>query len=216
MKNTELILFDFDGTIFDTGDGITRGVAFALSHFGIEVKDLSVLHPFVGPPLKDSFNRYYGLNDEQCADGVDFYRQYYTKHGLAQCHPYEGIEHMLASVKAAGKIVLLATSKPQKFAEEILRNHDLLKYFDAVNGATMDEKRNDKSDVIAYALESYAGIPRENMLMVGDTKYDTAGANKQGIDCVGVLYGYGSRAELENEGTKYIVATVKELEDLLL
>lgn len=216
MENTKLVLFDFDGTIFDTGEGIRNGVAYALKSMGIEVDDLTELNPFIGPTLRDSFNKYFSLSYDEITKAIAAYREYYTDKGLAQCHPYDGIEHMLGSLRSAGKIVLLATSKPERFAEKILVDNGLLKYFNDITGATMDEKRTDKAEVIAYALNKHGEIPRENMLMVGDTKYDVAGANTEGIACVGVLYGYGSREELEAEGAKYLVKDVPELEKLLL
>ncbi|MEF9853079.1 MAG: HAD hydrolase-like protein [Hydrogenoanaerobacterium sp.] len=217
MKDTQLILFDFDGTVFDTGEGITKGVAYALTHFGIEITDLSTLNPFIGPTLRESFKAHFNLNDDDITKAIGFYREYYQKSGLLQCHPYNGIEAMLRHLKAAGKTILLATSKPEYFAEKILIENKMLDCFDDITGATMDEKRTDKAEVIAYALKKHSDIPRKNMLMVGDTKYDVAGAKAEGVACVGVLYGYGKgRPELEEAGAEYIVADVSELEALLL
>lgn len=216
MKNTELILFDFDGTIVDTGEGITKGVAYALSGFGIEVTNLSALHAFIGPPLKDSFQEFYNFSDEEVVRATAAYREYYKADGMRQCRPYDGVEVLLRRLREAGKLVLLATSKPQHFAELILKNFDLLQYFDYVAGSTLDEKRTDKAEVIAYALEQYPNMPRERMLMVGDRKYDILGAKTEGLRSVGVLYGFGSRAEFEEAGADYIAADMVELEALLL
>lgn len=216
MKKPQYILFDFDGTIADTGEGITKGVAYALRQFGIDVPDLSVLHAFVGPPLDDSFQRFYGLSKEQAVQARGHYHDYYSDKGLLQSTVYNGIEPLLQHLTAAGKTVALATSKPQTLAVYLLEHFNLARYFDFVSGSNMDGTHNDKAEVIATVLEHYSIADLSQAVMVGDRVHDIAGAKKAGLLSVGVLYGYGNRAEFEEAGADFIIETAADLEPLLL
>lgn len=214
------ILFDLDGTLTDPKEGITKSVQYALAHYGIQVKDLDSLCPFIGPPLTDSFKRYYGFSAEQAWEGVLVYREYFGKQGWHENKEFPGIREMLQALKAAGKVLMVATSKPEEFALKVLKHFGLDGYFDFIGGADMEENRSRKGDVIRYVLlSSGLGAGEEAVartLMVGDREYDVLGAREVGMDCVGVLYGYGSRRELEDCGASYIVETVGELEQFLL
>lgn len=214
MKKYQYILFDLDGTITDPGLGITNSVMYALNKFGISDKREN-LYKFIGPPLAHSFQNYYGFDEEKAQLGIKYYREYYTVDGIFENIVYDGVEQMLKNLKQSGQKVLMATSKPEKFAKQILEYFKLDSYFDYVAGATMDEKRVRKADVISYALESYGIQNLDEVLMVGDREHDVLGAKEVGIDCVGVLYGYGDRQELEKAGSKYIVETVEELAKVL-
>lgn len=214
MKKYQYILFDLDGTITDPGIGITNSVMYALNKFGISDKREN-LYKFIGPPLAQSFQNYYGFDEEKAQLGIKYYREYYTVDGIFENIVYDGIEQMLRNLKQDGKKVLMATSKPEKFAKRILEYFKLDRYFDYVAGATMDEKRVRKADVISYALESYGIQDLDEVLMVGDREHDVLGAKEVGIDCMGVLYGYGDRQELEKAGAKYIIDTVEELAKVL-
>lgn len=214
MKKYQYILFDLDGTITDPGLGITNSVMYALNKFGISDKREN-LYKFIGPPLAQSFQNYYGFDEEKAQLGIKYYREYYTVDGIFENIVYDGVEQMLKNLKQGGQKVLMATSKPEKFAKQILEYFKLDSYFDYVAGATMDEKRVRKADVISYALESYGIQNLDEVLMVGDREHDVLGAKEVGIDCVGVLYGYGDRQELEKAGAKYIVETVEELAKVL-
>lgn len=213
MRDT--IFFDLDGTITDPGTGITNSVAYALSKFGIEENDRKKLYPFIGPPLYDSFVNYYGMSHDDAKLAIAYYREYFAPIGIFENEVYDGVYDMLRSLKANGKTLVLATSKPEKFARSILEHFDLEKYFDLVFGATMDEKRNKKDEVIAYALAE-SGTDPDNGVMVGDRKYDICGGRKNGLLTVGVLFGYGSRSELSEAGADHIVESVYELQKLLL
>ena len=206
------ILFDLDGTLTDPGLGITNAVMYALKKFNIEVPDRSELYKFIGPPLLESFEKYYGMTPEQSQMALQYYREYFKPYGLYENTVYDGIEEVLAALKVQGKKLILATSKPEPFAVEILRHFGLDKYFDFVAGATMDEKRVRKADVIAYALESCEIAELSEAIMVGDREHDVLGAKEVGLQCVGVLYGYGDLEELENVGANYIA---KKPEDIL-
>lgn len=198
------ILFDLDGTLTDPGLGITNAVMYALKKFNIEVPDRSELYKFIGPPLLESFEKYYGMTQEQSQMALQYYREYFKPYGLYENTVYDGIEELLVTLKSQGKKLILATSKPEPFAVEILRYFGLDKYFDFVAGATMDEKRVRKADVIAYALERCEVTELTDAIMIGDREHDVLGAKEVGLRCIGVLYGYGDLEELENAGADYI------------
>lgn len=212
------ILFDLDGTLTDPKEGITKSVQYALKHYGIQVDDLDSLCPFIGPPLTDSYKKFYGFSDQQAWEGVLVYREYFSERGWHENKEYEGIREMLEALKNSGKILMVATSKPEEFAVKILEHFNLAQYFDFIGGADMEETRSRKGDVVRYVLE-HSGLgaeAAERAVMVGDREHDVLGARECGIDCVGVLYGYGSRQELEACKAAWVVDNVKELEELLL
>ena len=205
----DIVLFDLDGTLTESGIGITRSVAHSLRRYGIEETDQAKLDRFVGPPLIDSYMRYYGFSREQAIQAVEYYREYYAVTGIFENRVYDGVETMLKALNKAGKICVLATSKPEHYAVQILEHFGLASYFFCVAGATMDEKRTNKADVIAYALET-VGKPGK-AVMVGDRKHDILGAKAHDLDSIGVLYGYGSREELETAGATYLAETAEEI-----
>lgn len=210
----EIILFDLDGTLTDPGPGITNSVAYALEKYGIEVEDKKTLYSFIGPPLKDSFMKYYGFDEEKAMQAISFYREYFRDTGLYENKVYEGVRELLEKIKASGRKIVLATSKPEEFAVRILEHFDLIKYFHVVAGASMDETRNKKGDVIKYAMEK-GGFSAQGAVMIGDREHDIFGAKENGITSIGVLYGYGSEEELKKAGADYIAETVDEIFDLL-
>lgn len=216
MAGYAYILFDLDGTLTDPGEGITRSVAYALRHFGIEVTDRTTLYPFIGPPLRESFQRYYGFSDEQTTQAVGWFREYFETVGLFENTVYPGVPEMLAALTAAGKRLVLATSKPEAFARQILEHFSLASYFAYIAGANMDETRTRKAEVVAYALKSVGITDLSRAVMVGDREYDVRGAREAGLATVGVLYGYGSRAELEQAGAIATAASVEQLQAILL
>lgn len=216
----EYILFDLDGTLTDPKEGITKSVAYALDHYGIHVEDLDTLIPFIGPPLTDSYEKFYGFSKEQAWEGVLVYREYFSTKGWAENKEYPGIRPMLETLKAHGKKLLVATSKPEEFAKKILEHFNLSQYFEFIGGADMAETRGRKADVIRYVLQEN-GIPAteeglSRCVMVGDREHDVLGARECGLECVGVLYGYGSLEEMKECAPAWIAPTVKELETLLL
>ena len=212
MKDYQYILFDLDGTLTEPKEGITKSVAYALEYFGIHVEDLDNLCCFIGPPLKDSFIKYYGFSEEKALEAVEKYREYFKPYGVYQNEVYEGIPELLESLKAAGKKVLLATSKPHVFATVILEHFDLMKYFDGIYGSELDGTRVKKGDVITYALEQSSVEDKSKAIMVGDREHDIIGAKENELASIGVLYGHGSRGELQEHGADVIVETVAELQ----
>ena len=215
--NQTYILFDLDGTLTDPGMGITNSVMHALTHFGITVTNRSDLYRFIGPPLMDSFMEYYGLTEEQAVEAVRVYREYFADCGWAENTVYSGIEALLADLVAAGKILLVATSKPQVFAERILVHFGLDKYFTHICGVALQAPRGySKADVIRDALDRAGVSDLTAAVMVGDRHHDIDGAKAVGLDSIGVLYGYGDRAEHENAGADAIAESVAELKAILL
>ena len=210
-KDYTYVIFDLDGTLTDSAIGITNSVAYALKKWGIEVEDKRTLNCFVGPPLAYSFENYFGFSKDQALEAVEEYRVYYREKGIFENLVYPGVPEMLEAVRACGKKVILATSKPEHFAKQILDYFDLTKYFDLVAGATMDYSRAKKGQVIAYALENFGVNDVNECIMVGDRDQDVNGAREQGFECIGVLYGYGGREELEGAGARYIAEPVEDI-----
>lgn len=206
----DTVLFDLDGTLTDPGRGITNSVAHSLKKFGIEVEDKKELYKFIGPPLHDSFMRYYGFSKEEAETAVEYFREYFRDTGIFENEVYDGIENLLSKLKASGRKIILATSKPEEFAKRILVHFGLDKYFDFTAGATMDTSRVKKGDVIAYALRE-SGCSSQNAVMIGDKMHDILGAKENGLASIGVLFGYGSREELENAGADFIAENVNDI-----
>ena len=212
----ETILFDLDGTLTDPEKGITTSVAYALDYFGNKYESVESLRLFIGPPLREQFMEYCNVHKEKGEEYVAKYREYYAVTGIYENKVYEGIEEMLKELKKCGKKIVLATSKPEKFALIILEHFGLMKYFDFVAGALMSNTRTKKDEVISYALENIGNYNKDTIVMVGDRLHDVIGASKFSIDTIGVTFGYGSREELSDAGAKIIVDTVDELKKELL
>lgn len=208
------ILFDLDGTLTDPMMGITKSVRYALNYYGIEVNDLNDLLPFIGPPLRDSFKEFYGFDEDKANEAVIKYREYFSTEGIFDNKVYDGIPECLQALKDAGKVLLVATSKPEKFAKQIIEHFNLDKYFDFVGGSEFNG-REKKGDVIKYVLKENQ-INASDAIMIGDRKHDIIGAHENNLPCVGVLYGYGSLEELNDNEADYIVETVASLTDKLL
>ena len=215
MKNKQLILFDLDGTLTDPKEGITKSFRFALEKLGYPEEDLDELEKVIGPPLWDSFQDYYGMTREQADLGVQYYRERYRDVGKFENILIEGIPELLWELKAAGKQLALATSKPTVYSIEILQHFEIDQPFDQMIGSNLDGTRINKDEIIQHVLSLF-DIPAENIVMIGDRKHDIIGAKAHGIDSIGVLFGYGSRQEFEQHGATIIVETVDELKQVLL
>ena len=210
----DCILFDFDGTVFDTVEGITKSVRYALNKVGIDA-ELESLRCFAGPPLVDKFMEVYGFDRAAAEQATLDFRERYNPIGLNECCVFPGIKELLEKLHAAGKTVGLATSKPQELAEELLRREDMLGLFPVICGSRPDGNNSAKWQVVQRAME-LCGAAKENTILVGDTKYDVAGAHKVGIACVGVRYGYAAEGELEAAGADAVVEDIPALEKFLL
>ena len=210
-----IVLFDLDGTLTDPGEGITNSVAYALKKFKISVHDKTQLYSFIGPPLIDSFMKYYGMNRQDSQQAVDYYREYFRDKGIFENKIYDNIQQLLSNIQNSGRKIALATSKPEEFAKRILEHFKLTEYFDFVGGATMNETRSKKADVIKYVIDCMKINDLTKVIMVGDRHHDIDGANQNGLDSIGVLYGYGNRAELESAGATYIAEKVNDIINFL-
>lgn len=206
------ILFDLDGTLTDSGEGIINCAILALEHFGCPIPDREEMRTFVGPPLHESFIRH-GVPADKTDEAIRVYRSRYIPIGAYENTPYPGVETLLQSLKQQGHSLYVATSKPEEMSVKILEHFGLAKYFDRICGASMDTSRSSKEDVIAYLL-SLCGRD-ENILMVGDTKFDVLGAAAHGIPAIGVAWGYGKVEDMEAAGAKAIARSMEELLALL-
>ena len=210
----DYILFDFDGTVFDTAEGITKCVQYALNKMGIEA-ELSELMCFAGPPLVEMFAQKYGMSNEQAKMATELYRERYKPIGWKECKPFEGMHELMLKLKKEGKKLAIATSKPQHLAEQILDAYNMLDDFDIICGAEFDGTRSQKWEVIEYVLNKF-GITADDAVMVGDRKYDVIGAKRCGLDCVGVRFGYAEEGELEEHGAVYVAQDTEDLFEYLM
>lgn len=208
----KVILFDLDGTLTDSGEGIMNCVEFALEKFGLPVPSREELRVVVGPPLHDSMQKF-GIPADRVDEAVAVFRSRYNPIGIFENYPYPGIRELLETLKSQGHKLYVATSKPEVMAEKVLNHFDLAKYFDKICGALMDRSRSSKSDVIAYLLRENGMA--DNMIMVGDTHFDVLGAADHGIKTIGVSWGYGSTEDMEKAGAVAIAHSCEELLDLL-
>lgn len=206
------ILFDLDGTLTDSGEGIMKSAVFALSHFGIDAPSEKDQRTFVGPPLTESFVRF-GVPADRLEEAVRIYRSRYIPIGKFENHPYPGIRELLQQLRDDGHKLYVATSKPEAMSIEILTHFDLAQYFEIICGASTDFSRNSKEAVIAHLLSQC--IDQNNTIMVGDTAYDVIGAKAHGIPTIGVSWGYGEIADMEKAGSAAIAHTMEELYRLL-
>lgn len=212
----EYIFFDLDGTLTDPALGITNSLMYALEKFGIHIESREELYKFIGPPLVDMMMQEYGFSREKAQKGLELYREYFSVKGLLENSVYDGIPKMLEKLQSVGYKLVLATSKPELYAKQILEHFNLDGYFYFIGGSDMSETRSTKEAVIEYDLEALGNPDVSKCIMVGDRKYDVVGAREFKMDCVGVLFGYGSREELEEAGAAKIVETVEELENFLI
>lgn len=215
MKNYNPILFDLDGTLSDTGEGIINSVVYALNKYDIKVEDKRELFEFVGPPLHKSFENFYGFSPEKAQQAVEYYREYYAVKGIYENTVYSGIYSLLERLKADGKTLAVATSKPEKFAKIVIESNNMSKYFSVVAGANLDGSRTKKADVIKYALNRL-NAPNAVPVIVGDRCYDVVGAKEAGIDSIGVLYGYGSIEEMKESQATYIAKTTEDIYKIIV
>jgi phosphoglycolate phosphatase len=233
FKEVNLVLWDLDGTLVDSGVGIKNSLRYAIKALGLKQPDEQTLNLFIGPPLRESFVQYLGLSPVQADQALAFYRQYYINHGLYECEPYPGLKQTLATLQEAGKCLTVATSKPWIFAHRVLAHHGLRRNFDTVFGCYRDGRLDTKSQVIQSVLAHYQGVdrlpkgrllygalqqplvPEFRPLMIGDRFYDVQGAATHQVPTLGVSFGYGSTEELLNSGAIGVAHNLAQIEYLL-
>ncbi|MBQ9511633.1 MAG: HAD hydrolase-like protein [Lachnospiraceae bacterium] len=216
------LLFDLDGTLTRSGDGIMNGVKFALLSIGIEETDTDKLSTFVGPPLEESFAFHYGIPAEEVKPLIVKYKEYYDVKGVYESAPYEGIPETLQALKDKGFFLAIASSKPQELVDLVTDHFKIAHFFDLRVGSTPDRKIVEKPDVIRLVFQKIAAQTGEaeedvknNSIMIGDRKYDVNGAHAVGIPCIGVRYGYAPAGELEEAGAEFLAATPEKIIELV-
>ncbi len=211
------IFFDLDGTLTDPGLGITNSILYALDKMGIEKPPREELYDFIGPPLKATLMARFHLDEQQGTEALRLYREHYSTVGLFENEVYSGIPELLQKLQDAGKMLIVATSKPEIYTRRILEHFDLARYFHFVSGCTLEGERLHKDEVIAYAIDQ-CGLEgkQAQIVMIGDRKYDIECAKANGLSYIGVTYGYGTKEELIKAGANATADTPQELETILL
>lgn len=213
----KVILFDLDGTLTESGEGIIKSVQYALNKMGKMEKDTEKLRVFIGPPLMEQFMKYSRFDEVTARKAVSYYRERYSTIGIFENNLYPGIKEVLKELNASGYILAVSSSKPEHFVIQILEHFDLKEYFTQIVGSTMNETRTSKAEVIEETLRRLKMAEhREQVVMVGDKEHDVIGARKEGISCIAVSYGYGTMEELKAANPKIIVKSVDELRNVLL
>lgn len=216
MKPIDLVLFDLDGTITDPAEGIVNSISHALSAMNRPMIPRETCCRFIGPALLDSFQRYCSMSADEAREAIRLFREYYGPHGMFECYVFPGIRELFIRLKAAGKRIAVATAKAEPFAIELLDHYGLTEYFDCIAAASLDGSRSDKADIIDHGLAMLGITDRAAVIMVGDREYDVIGAHDAGMQAIGVTWGYGPLAELQQAGADYIAATPEEVADLIL
>ena len=212
----QIILFDLDGTLVESEEGIIKSIQYAADKLNLPAKTALELRPFIGPPLLEQFMAFYDLDKATAEKAVAFYRERYAPIGVLECQLYPGIKNMLEELKNQGFILGVASSKPETFVKQVIEHFDLTENFSAIVGSTFTAERNTKGLVIQEAIKRLEANPRkDSIVMVGDKEHDVFGAREQQIPCVAVLYGYGSKEELELAQPLQIVESVNELTKIL-
>lgn len=211
----EYVFFDLDGTLTDSEPGIVNAALYTLEKYNITVNEKEELRKFIGPPLQDSFSTDYGFNEEEIEEAIATFREYYADKGIFENEVYPGIEEVLIELKNRGKKLVIATSKPEVFTLQVLKHFDLLKYFDCIEAASLDDSRIKKGIIIKEAIEKLNITDLSKVVMVGDRKHDIKGANINGISSIGVLWGYGSIEEFEKHEATFVAEKVIDLLEII-
>lgn len=210
MNNIRNILFDLDGTLIESSEGIINSVLYALDKMGIKEEQPEELESFIGPPLIESFAQRYNLPHEEANNAVQFYREYFAEKGILENRVYDGIPELLASLNEMEFQLWVATSKPTIYSEIILRHHHLDHHFQSITGSELDHSRVGKTDIIRYILDMYK-LDAGESIMIGDRKFDIEGAKDNGLQSVFVTYGHGDFDELGDMKPDYVVRSVGEI-----
>ncbi|MFJ7310742.1 MULTISPECIES: HAD family hydrolase [Peribacillus] len=216
MDKYKVILFDLDGTLSDPKIGITKSVQYALQKMNIVEPDIDKLECFIGPPLQVSFAEYYDFDEKHTQKAIELYRERFKEKGMFENELYSNIALLLKSLKEQQFTLVVATSKPTVFAEQILKYFNIDQYFELIVGSNLDGTRASKTEIILYILNKYKEFTLSDFIMIGDRKHDIIGANNTGINSIGVTYGYGSFEELSHSNPTHIVKSVSQLKDILM
>ena len=211
MKEYNYYIFDFDGTLVDSSEGIYNSIIYALKEFGIEENDREKLRYFIGPPLFHSFKHIYGVSDDEANWLVAKYRERYKVKGCTEALVYDGVADMLISLKERGKKIAIASSKPKQFVDEMSHHLGIYDYYDFVSAESFDKTHSSKEELINTVLEHFGNPPKEECLMIGDRFYDIDGAKATGLDSAGAVYGLGEVEELTDAGATYLLYNTTDI-----
>lgn len=214
MSNFKYILFDFDGTLVDSSEGIFKSLTYAFENMGHGTPSEELLKKFVGPPLHYSFTKFAGFTSEHAYEMTEKYRERYKIIGYLENRVYDGIPEMLKRLQNEGYILSTASSKPIKFINDICEQRDIKKYFAHIGGTQFDNIKESKTTVIKDAMK-ILGADTGNTLMVGDRLFDIQGAHEAGIPCCAVLFGFGNRAEFKEYKAEYIIEKPSDIFSIL-
>ena len=216
MRKYDYVIFDFDGTVVDTGEGILKSLQYSFEQMGHEVPELSDLKKFIGPPIYYSYTHYYGVSEQEVGDYIKKYRERYWVEGIYECELYKGFLDMLYELKAQGIKIGIASSKPERLIYAVADFLKITNLFDAIVGVKIDDSNHSsKAGLVLECMEILGATEKEKVLMVGDRLYDIDGANGAGVDSCGVLWGYGNKEEFMEHGATYIIANPGEIFNLL-
>ena len=216
MKKYDIIAFDLDGTLSDPSRGLIASFVYAFKKMGVDYGEPESLKRFIGPPIYEEWQREFGFTPEESSRALLIFREYYQVYGWWDNEMYQGVPEMLSELKARGKKIVLATSKPEIFAKKILKLFDIAKYFDFIGGAATDKTRDKKHEVLEYSLRNLGVTDKSRAILVGDRIYDAEGASLCGIDSLGVLYGHGSSEEILSAGFTLVAKTVSDISKILI
>lgn len=209
------ILFDLDGTLVDSSEGIIKSTLYALKHYGIDEHRPDKLRAFIGPPLADSFMKYYGFSREQARDAVEVYRERYHETGVFECSLYPGVRECIGSLKEQGYRIGMASSKPEVSCRRILEHFDILPFFDDVVGATLDGRIGSKEEVLREVMRRWPDVPKEEMCLIGDTIFDVEGARLTGVACIAVSFGFGDVDEMRTAGALAVCDDMRKIPSVI-
>ena len=216
MQKFDVIFFDFDGTLFNTAPGVFDSFDKVVEHYGLEI-DRNVYNKMIGPPLRFSFENFLKLPESEIRNAIDIYRSYYSIEGMYNCQVYDGVTELIKKLRSDGKMICVATSKPEIYARKILEKKGMMDLFDFVGGSDTQEKnRVEKIDVVNYVLKTQnLEEKKDSVLMIGDRYFDVNGAHAAGLKCMGILWGFGNRTEFEECGADFICETPSEVYEFL-
>ena len=217
MRKYDYVIFDFDGTVTDTGEGILKSLQYSFEQMGDSVPDLSDLKKFIGPPIHYSFVTFYGVKEEDVPKYIEKYRERYRRIGIYECCLYDGMLDTLKTLRENGIKIGIASSKPVSLIYDVMNYLKITELFDAVVGTQFDESNHSgKKDLVLQSIEKLGATDKSRVLMVGDRYFDIDGANGAGVDSCGVLFGYGNEQEFKEHGATYIVGSAGEIVKLAL
>lgn len=217
MRKYDYVIFDFDGTVTDTGEGILKSLQYSFEQMGDSVPDLSDLKKFIGPPIHYSFVTFYGVKEENVGKYIEKYRERYRKIGIYECCLYDGMLDTLKTLRENGIKIGIASSKPVSLIYDVMNYLKITELFDAVVGTQFDDSNHSgKKDLVLQSMEKLGAADKDRVLMVGDRYFDIDGANGAGVDSCGVLFGYGNEQEFKEHGATYIVGSAGAIVKLAL